>query len=1502
MSTSGQSVVSAAVRRGDVDWLSAYFAGMLPSDAVLRRLVGHAEPAVRHLGVLLLRERAGVDGSVAALLPEVVAGCAETALVLADTHARLRVPVPQWRDAGWPARVRIGWLRAELVARPEATLRAEPSGEELYRAVGGIEAAAVDDVDGLLRGLLARPDPVLRAEALRVVREALYGALLGPGAARDRLVELLDPVGGGEVVAGALAELGKPWAAVESPVGLEPALRRLVSRYPEAVEVAARFGAGGLLREVASAGELPGRQRQRALRLIGEFARRGEAAGLLAIAGTDPLLFARPLVACLGAMHRRGHFVRPADVPAVLDLALADYRVAAADVAVVLFTVRHEVLRVLAAVPDEDPHWPRCVELLSASAAQGAPDLPVGELLTARPASTDRPEPVLAELRRLRYVGAEDAVLAVLPRAPRAALSVLAEIGGPGTVAALRAGLGVSDPAGVVVPHLRGVADDALAVLWHLTEDPDQRRELRARLDRARIPERIRADLGMPDPDELGLLTADLDVDRPVDALCRLAGIGDARTIPALADLLLRVVSDLVERRDAEVAEPVVPNEVVEALGALGERLYGRRVLRPVCLLDAADAPAARTALLTDVTLDLLDRTGVTGAELAVLLELLGRLPGTRVRDRIHRLVRHPDPQVRKRAIALLVRDADRDDARVLSATLIPLTAAADPQTVRQAVRALGHARAEWAAEAIAACLEHPVMNIKKTAADALSRAGTPAQVPVLLGWLARHDNPGLRASSTTALRAILGKTYAAHVLAAAERTDAARERRLLVAALDGELSVRAVRLLARRGSPVAEPLLTGMARGELRPAFGEPADLAAELAADGLAVDGLAVPDPVDGEDADVRAELMTVLRPGGLDAEPVALLRLARQAAAPSAHQPTGLRRALPQLLAVARDRPADRAALLRLVLRACPAPWSAAERTAFAAAYDVLAAELGAVEEVGNVLEAVAGALGEPAAFVLATRVRALPSFAGPLPLAVLRGCRAVLTRADVDRALAGARLGPNPWEAEVAVLRVAFGPVAGSDPDPEPAAAADAAWRARLGDAVRSSARPLAAFRAEAGDPADLDSRARVAALIDAFPSAAVVHRAGLLDWLTELQPIDAPPWVLAEQAARTAPAGVRMPRPDDLDQPRSTAQRTRLLAMLTAAEPSRRAAAARVLRGWAEPEVQRVLLDAHLRGTVDVAPDVHLAAGALEVADFAGYDEAGRERAARMCERLPTELLEKLAPQLVAWWEHGAPATRVAAAEAIRRLDGDTIAEVLRSRIEAGAWGCLDLMIPGRVRRTPELTEAVRRLRAEGRAALADRLSLVDPLLRRPDAPVRNGTALAVLRRRVVPVGVEHPSRAELIHIVRTDGPEPARRALSRLADEHGGDPEVRDLVLELLDHPLPRLRLHAHRISRRILDRPEYLRHTEKLLDDPRRDIVRAAIRTVSHAGWQPAVPSLITLLGSADPVLREAAGVGLTRIGPPALPALRRAAAQARPDRRARYTELSDRITAAPS
>ncbi|MFD0688939.1 HEAT repeat domain-containing protein [Actinomadura fibrosa] len=1394
--------------------------------AELKDLLGHGDARVRAIALLHLADRldAGLDedpAGYAPCLPSVLEGPPEAALALARVFLRLRGHLgvwPRWREAGLPVRVRIAWLRAEIADRP-STVRDEPAGDLLYQAVRELRAVDVGDPEAFVRELAGRSDRVLRGEAFRIVRDALVGALLAPGRARTIIEDLAADV------PEPLEELAAPWAALE-PLP-EERVRRFLAAGPAgaAIEVAGRHGHARLLREVAADPGRPPEVRRRALELLGGLATRDDIGDLLRVAGADPLLLAGPAVACLRGMHARGHFPADRDVPAVVGLALADHRVPAEEVAAVLFSSRHAMLREVTAAEDS-LSWPRRLDLLVALHEQGAPGVDVGAAVTELAPGADDPAPFLRAIRALRYEPAEEVVLALLPRAPREALDALEAVGGARTAAVLRGELDGDSAA-----HLRPHRHRALELLWHLTADAAGRRALLERLDPRDLPPRIADDLGGPDAGELALLRAGLDPDDPVEALCRLARNGDASTVPVIGDLLLRVAAE----------RPDVPDEALAAIRGLGARLFRRRAIRPRCLLDASDAEAAGNALLASLVLDLLDRPGLVAADRAALLGVLREVPYRRAKARVHPLLRDRDEQVRAQAIAVIGRDDG--DARVMAASLVPLMASEDVRTVRQALLALGEAGVGQGA--VAACLDHPNMNVKKTAAAVLARAGGPDAVPKLLYWLGHHDNPGLREALIGASRAVLGDAFAATVIAAADRADH-RARDLLLRSLDGLLPARSIAALADQGSAAGGALLGLVADGLVAPAPGP----VAELARHGITVPGRA-PAPA----ADVEALIEHGWNAG--IARRVVDAHERKPYAAPYGR----LRPMLADFLGLAGVR------ATRFALRICPPPWTDAELDAFARSARTLIDALPDTDRLMEALREAVPRLGPAERLGLAEHVRGLPL--GRDGLVILRLCDAVLTRADLDRALAAGR-GPG----EEDVLREAFGqePVdAPAEPD----------WRDALRAAVRD-ARSLARLRAAAGGGGP--SRDRLDALISVYPSAPATVRGPLIDWMLDLQPLDAPPWTLAEEA-RDPGTEARVPRPDDLDQPRSDAQRDRLLAMLGDASASRRDGAARVLRDWPEPAVRLALLRAYLDGRIGIAPDM---------TGLTDLPEDG-ERLARLAERLDPAELERFVPVLVSLWEEGGPSAS-AAGDALRRTAPDLVAEAVSARLADGAWGLLDLLAGRPLLRTPDLERARRRLLDEGRDDLADALVLVDGPLRAPDARLADEAALTALRQRPAPD--PGPSRADLLRQAREGGPKEIRRALTALA-EGPVDADLEDVLSALLVHPETKVRLHAHRVSRRVLDRPAYLEQTVRLLDDPEPDVVRSAVRALSHAGHRPAVPGLIALLSHAHRLVRQAAEEGLVLIGEPAVPALKHAVGRARPDRRHRYTGPLERIAA---
>lgn len=457
----------------------------------------------------------------------------------------------------------------------------------------------------------------------------------------------------------------------------------------------------------------------------------------------------------------------------------------------------------------------------------------------------------------------------------------------------------------------------------------------------------------------------------------------------------------------------------------------------------------------------------------------------------------------------------------------------------------------------------------------------------------------------------------------------------------------------------------------------------------------------------------------------------------------------------------------------------------------------------------------------------------------------------------------------------------------------------AWRDAL-EAAAQHRDTLLAFRDD--DGADLPSRVRLRALVDVFASAGPDARGMLLDWITALQPVDAAPWTLTEKS-RDAPPGT--PQDGDLDQPRSAAQRERLLTMLADPSAARRRTAAAALWEWPEPDIRLTLLRAYLRGDIpgvrvaDLAEPLRVLDDGELRADHAGCTggtEGFRQRVAAVAWHLDPAGKAALAPLLLDWWRRGAPQTREAAERVLRCTPADTLAEALREPLAAGAWGFLDLVAGRPLLRTPALAATAERLRAEGRADIANKLDLVAGPLHTSDDAIGPTVALVP-----APTSAPPPTRQELITRGRNGDVVEVRRALTLLADtDTDTDGQLEALLRDLLGHRDPRIRLQAHRLSRRRMDQATHLRHTLALLDDPRPAVVRSAVRTLCHAGHEPAVPAVVRLLAHRHAAVRNAAVDGLVRIGAAALPALRHAEGHARPDHRNRYAAVVAQIRVA--
>lgn len=1267
-----------------------------------------------------------------------------------------------------------------------------------------------------------------------------------------------------------------------------------------AIDLAARQDLGADLHALADDPDIDASLRRAAFLAAAPRCERDNLGDWLALVTRDPPLFVPVLLPTLRSLHRRGIFLTDAELPAILELSALAPTLDLPRLAAHCFPARHALIHQLREIPGDDPRWPRWLPLLAALDSDEVAPL-LRERLAAEPPPRLRRE-LLRHLGELRDPLAEPLALALLPREPAAVLGTLRAVGGPATIAVLRRDLGLDDNT-PVRPHLHADIGDALALLWHLLPDEDPTREhLRARLRPASCPPQIARDLAHHTlADHLPLLLTSAPEPAAVVALQRVCATGSRRAVPLVRDLLRRIVSELVAgtlvdhhgaaRRPppgatrASEAERQLPAAVLAAIGRLGERLHERGAIRPACLLTGAPGLAG-DALLAELLLELAaDATDPEAA--AIALHALATRPVPGLSRRVHRYLRHRDVRVRAAAIVCLARHGVDD----LCASLTRLAHSDDLVAARQALQALGDAAATDAAPTIAAWLEHPNMNLKKAAATALRRAGTPEVVPALLRWLGQHDNPGLRDDLSAALTAILGDATTTTLIAALDDLrpddpDLARRRRLLRLALDPALTPALSHALARRRAPWFAPPTVPTAPATtppvpaLRPAI-------AGLLADGFtaphAAALLAAPhDLTPPELTAVRPYLREWLTFLADDRQPPHNLQTTHNPPTTDTLQPA---HNLPTTHNPPTTAPLQSAhnlqtntnlqsthhplAALALILQLAAAGLAAPELALTARAIDPLAARLddGPREPLLALLDVLLPHLPPLAAWRLADRLRASspqPACGAPW-LTRLARCGVLLTRADLERALHDCAGTPDPAALARATLRDALAL--------PPLTADEHRRRPELAAALRADHLPPHAPGLTPSLRADL------------YPELPADRRAAWLDHLLHERPlgVPAPP---AATPPRLAPS------PDE------RADLPRLLARLDCPLASERQRAAAALLAWPDTSTRPAVLAAYLAGRVELTAPGPLAealAADPELLHSGERDPARLTRIAALLTHLDGDDRRDHIALLLRWWTHGPEAARAHVTTCLRMFGPRRLLPLLMPRLRAGEWGLTTLLL-GDLDATPEwlalleqappaLATTLRARTVPGplgpvdqhQATLAALASLLDPLT--PPPP---------------PLPADPAGLRERLHDA---DPEAIRHALTDMS--HAPGPDWPELLDELVDHPSPRVRLHAHRLLRASGERERYLAATLRLLADPRVDIQRMAMRALAHAGHAAAAAPLASrLVRDHDPLHREVIAA-LRRLGPLARPALIHARNRARPDRRVHHDRLLAAIAA---
>jgi HEAT repeat protein len=1347
------------------------------------------------------------------------------------------LPLPAWRDVVAEPAARVAWWHAELLTTPDVLDALAPS-PELRHAVATLPTARLDAPLPLLDALLRHPEPACPTRALGLLDEAIANSTLPLDAVHERLCALAAHPDL-SLRAAALHRLAAPWASNRARPSLVPIGLRADATRHAALACAASWRLEGPLRgALATKGEL---HVAASLDALATIIAPPSVGAVIAEACACGAWIAPALLRFVLALHQRGVFVREDSLDALLDvLAQGDWD----DLdrwAMALYTLRDAVLDRLAACDPDDSRAPGLGALALAlgrvtPTAYGDRVVERVEGLLASTTDEGVAAAIVPLLARCARPSSEAVLLRWLPTLGAECLPAVIACGGDASVEALARGLGLD--ADVSIAPWAAAAPDAVAeALYRLVaHDPERRDALLQRAELRRFAT-VRAWYAVAPPPTPFAALAPSSGRLPTAARIALLAEGSSNQLPALDALLTthlhEVVSMHVAGRRPE-RETVVAPEVRQSLAAMTRRLRAAGHARPRFLVtDPSD-----DAVATELLLAQLGRTDQDTVR-AAIVRTLGALTSVRVAPALVPWIHAPAVAVRTAAIRGLTEG--RGEAVTLH--LVRALASPDIEVARAALEGLLAQKTRVAARAVTALLEHPNMNVKKAAASALGVLGDRASVGPIVGWLGRHDNPGLRASLLASLDALLGAAATAPLLAALDAATA-DERALLLAALDGRLSVRAAR--AHHDAPWFGELTRALRDGSVALRDATAHDLAA-LLGDAPAVSVRTPTDDLDrwitrGIPHAAVARFAAACRARELPSDRA--LPLARRDAAVLLgaldDAAVAVRDDIVTLLADAFASVSDRDALRPLAshLARLTAVPPGADRSAHR-----------------RLLRAMVPALDDASRWELATRWRSLdpaPDADAADTLDLLRACGGIVTRADLDVLLAPVSRTATPADVAVALVARALGV---SLPVP------DGALVARVHEAV------LAGDVTRALVLEDDDPLAVVAALARELPWLEGLARAALLDGLLSLRPLDVSDW-------RGGPT--RAVRPTRQRPATSVATAFRTVAQ--------RPDAVREMRAGTRP-VERSPWVLPLWIGADTDGPSWLAALADDTADAVARHDLARlgEVRARL-QRLDTAIVvgearlrlwRPLVDALVAVWTLAPPTHRDDAGRLLARCPPSMLASLLTPAIASGHWGLFAHL------RTVAADAPVAALLARAKEAGygGPTPSVVDGVLQGDEAPAPTPETVTVAVR---------PPREVLDGLEGHDA-ELVRRALKELARE--GAAAVRPYLDRALTDPRPRVSDLAARMLRTQGTRAEHLAQARERLHDHRVAVRVSAIRSLSHARDAEALPAIVAMLLAPENAVRHAARAGLRRYGEAAWKCLDEVARRERPDRARRLT-----------
>jgi hypothetical protein len=1440
---------------------------------------------------------------------------------------------PDWRSWQVSEVVRVSWMKSELLLFPSLPI-AETEHELFSQALSLISPTEIVYPSLFLTTLVQKKDWHSQHTAYHFLQACLEHGTLTVVDASNLLQSLLQS---DILTIRVLAwkALAQPWAqgSVVPPSVLHTALFSETTVLAEsALEWAGQEGRWREVSDVMFDSSSSPALRQLAMKWAGKIACKSDVCDMLELALQDPWLFGTTCLQSMEEMHQRGVFLDPENLElftALIDeLRFQDGRV----LACLTYISRKQLFSWLSGMDTNDSRWHHWIEIFSFLEVNGV----ISWFLDWLP--TIKNERLLR--KALWMVGpmakcqAESTLLAFLHDHPHACLHSLQWAGAEQTVQRLMTDLGMQADGSLtsIADYLVHYQEKALTLIWFLAPFSDcERDRWREHFHLKSVPIQIQwqKHSTMSLRHMMALVSASSG-NKVKSAIKIIGNYGNYSSIPLLSELIAKLVfKQNLQRSESletpvhswqsplpkQLHDPAIDSDVLQSVRKLGNRLQQQGAIRPTCLIDS-DPSNAGERFLAEILLGLIERNDLNEGELSIVFHTLADLKGVELGRRVARWIRSPHPDIRKMAIRCLVKDKVVE----LVFNIMRLTEENDVETIRQALLAMGSFQATWASDAVASCLEHPNMNIKKTAAEMLSVVGRVSAVPRIIFWLSMHDNPGFRDKLLHALQAVMGNSTTLALRLACERTATERQRKLLIATLDGRLSpavVRAWTLGNATQKSLAKDVLNALISRQIELKDGNLASLQSEM-------ERVGIPIPFTKSESSIQ-EREPIAKPWldlinkGWDSQQAILALRSHQKPSKETEQVVEYYyrewlHLFPQLILE------DKQSLIGLLMTMEPSQFSKQHAPILEQCFDEFFSLLPEIQTREHRQRFCAWlqwfiphASAEQRAEI-AHRIRSVfrvPSADGLGRWSVLQACQVPIVTDDLLSFVEDVSGSSQPILAWKTLFHQRF--IIPIDCNPE----VQTYLREILQSTIQKDDCEHFESLKERLSSSPSERECLPGVIVELIAKASHKMQTSLLLWIAELQPAGVPRFYPGH--------GERQPEEEkvwrELNEqaiskavPPSYERGLLLVAQLSDTNDNQKEMAAQELLSWHDPkqEFGSHVLSVFLNGSVSLSWKEQVALsdtiGSMSSENlrdlYSNSNHLGRLRLLNLCEHLGEEDLLKHRELLLSTIHEPDLEQRNTTLRCLQRISAARLFPDVKEAVLRGAFGSVQ-GLGSRLFDCPQTREVKMKLASHPTneyanfflAAIVPGCFAQTPLsnadLERKVAKLQERKSVNLRISTEITNATTHYQ--EILAMVRSEQTDVVHAGLRKI--RHYPRPEVAEEVIALTKHRDLKVRTRALRCLRDVGTKHQYVETMANFLDDPRPELKILAIRVLSKAGYVSGIVPIIDLLEDHHSRVRRVAEEGLIVYGEQAVRSLERAKSHARPDHKQRYQSVLSKI-----